>query len=126
MASIDRIDVAVEKLTEISGELKAIIAVHEQRLNQQEKDTGVIFKLLENRRKELEDKINEVYVDMSNKDNSILEHIEQMRKEASEQHRMLNDKITKLEKFIWVAIGGGMVLVWFLSNISSYFKIFVH
>lgn len=126
MASIDRIDLAVEKLTEISGELKAIIAVHDQRLNQQEKDTNVIFKLLENRRKELDDKINEVYSDMSHKDNSILEHIEQMRKESAEQHRCLNEKITKLEKFIWVAIGGGMVLVWLLSNVSTYFKVFGH
>lgn len=126
MASTDRIDIAVEKLTEISGELKAIIAVHEQRLNQQEKDTNVIFKLLENRRKELDDKINEVYSDMSNKDNSILEHIEQMRKEAVEQHRLLNDKITKLEKFIWVAIGGGMVMVWVLSYVANYFKIMGH
>lgn len=126
MASTDRIDIALEKLTEISSELKAIIAVHEQRLNQQEKDTSVIFKLLENRRKEIDDKINEVYVDMSNKDNSILEHIEEMRREAAEQHKALNDKITKLERFIWLAIGGGMVLVWVLSYIANYFKIMGH
>ena len=126
MASTDKLDLAIERLTDISSELKAIIAVHEQRLNQQEKDTSVIFKLLENRRKELDDKINEVYIDMSSKDNSILEHIEKMRKESAEQHRCLNDKITKLEKFIWVAIGGGMVLVWLLSNISTYFKVFGH
>jgi len=126
MTSNDRIDIALEKLTEISSELKAMIAVHEQRLNQQEKDTGIIFKLLENRRKEMDDKINEVYVDMSTKDNSILEHIEQMRKEANEQHKALNDKIGKLEKFIWVAIGGGMVLVWLLSYVANYFKIMGH
>jgi len=124
--STDRIESIIERLTDISSELKSIIAVHEQRLNQQEKDTNVIFKLLENRRKELDDKINEVYVDMTSKDNNILEHIEQMRKEANEQHKALNEKISKLEKFIWVAIGGGMVLVWLLSNISTYFKLFVH
>ena len=126
MASNDRIDDALEKLTEISSELKAIIAVHEQRLNQQEKDKDVIFKLLENRRKEMDDKINEVYVDMSSKDNSILEHIEQLRKESAEQHKTLNEKISKLEKFIWLAIGGGMVLVWILSYIANYFKIMGH
>lgn len=126
MALTDRIDIALEKLTEISSELKSMIAVHEQRLNQQEKDTNIIFKLLENRRKEIDDKINEVYVDMSNKDNSILEHIEEMRREAAEQHKALNDKITKLERFIWLAIGGGMVLVWVLSYIANYFKIMGH
>ena len=120
----DRIETAIQRLADVSVELKSIIAVHDQRINQQEKDTSIIFKLLENRRKELDDKINEVYVDMSNKDNNILEQIQQMRKESSEQHRSLNEKITQLEKFIWIATGGGMVLVWALSNIANVFKVF--
>lgn len=120
----DRIETAIQRLTDVSVELKSMIAVHDQRINQQEKDTSIIFKLLETRRKELDDKINEVYVDMSTKDNSILEQIQQMRKESSEQHRSLNEKITQLEKFIWIATGGGMVLVWVLSNIAGVFKVF--
>lgn len=122
--SIDRIETAIQRLTDVSVDLKSMIAVHDQRINQQEKDTSIIFKLLETRRKELDDKINEVYIDMSNKDNNILEQIQQMRKESSEQHRSLNEKITQLEKFIWIATGGGMVLVWVLSNIANVFKVF--
>jgi hypothetical protein len=122
--SLDRIETAIQRLTDVSVELKSMIAVHDQRINQQEKDTGIIFKLLEARRKELDDKINEVYVDMSNKDNNILEQIAEMRKESAEQHKALNEKITQLEKFIWIATGGGMVLVWVLSNIANVFKVF--
>ena len=126
MASTDRIDIALEKLTEISGELKAMIAVHEQRINQQEKETDEIHNTLEKRRDEVDIKLKDVYNTMRDQDNNIIECLNQLRKESTEQHRSLNEKIGKLEKFIWVAIGGGMVLVWLLSNVSTYFKIFVH
>jgi DNA anti-recombination protein RmuC len=126
MASTDRIDVALEKLTEISGELKAMIAVHEQRLNQQEKETDEIHHTLEKRRDEVDIKLKDVYDTMRDQDNNIIECLNQLRKESTDQHKSLNEKIGKLEKFIWVAIGGGMVLVWLLSNISTYFKLFGH
>jgi len=126
MASTDRIDVALEKLTEISGELKAMIAVHEQRINQQEKETDEIHITLEKRRDEVDIKLKDVYNTMRDQDNNIIECLNQLRKESTDQHRSLNEKIGKLEKFIWVAIGGGMVLVWLLSNVSTYFKIFGH
>ena len=126
MASTDRIDIALEKLTEISGELKAMIAVHEQRINQQEKETDEIHNTLEKRRDEVDIKLKDVYNTMRDQDNNIIECLNQLRKESTEQHRSLNEKIGKLEKFIWVAIGGGMVLVWLLSNVSTYFKIFGH
>jgi DNA anti-recombination protein RmuC len=126
MASTDRIDIALEKLTEISGELKAMIAVHEQRLNQQEKETDEIHHTLEKRRDEVDIKLKDVYDTMRDQDNNIIECLNQLRKESTDQHKSLNEKIGKLEKFIWVAIGGGMVLVWLLSNISTYFKLFGH
>jgi DNA anti-recombination protein RmuC len=126
MASTDRIDIALEKLTEISGELKAMIAVHEQRINQQEKETDEIHITLEKRRDEVDIKLKDVYNTMRDQDNNIIECLNQLRKESTDQHRSLNEKIGKLEKFIWVAIGGGMVLVWLLSNVSTYFKIFAH
>jgi hypothetical protein len=126
MASTDRLDIALEKLTEISGELKAMIAVHEQRINQQEKETDEIHITLEKRRDEVDIKLKDVYNTMRDQDNNIIECLNQLRKESTDQHRSLNEKIGKLEKFIWVAIGGGMVLVWLLSNVSTYFKIFGH
>jgi len=126
MTSNDRIDIALEKLTEISSELKSMLAVHEQRLNQQEKQTDEIHDTLEKRRDEVDIKLKDVYDTMRDQDNNIIDCLNQLRKESTDQHKSLNEKIGKLEKFIWVAIGGGMVLVWLLSNVSTYFKIFTH
>jgi len=41
----DRVQNAIERLTEICSDMKVMISAHEQRLNQSEKDTQIIFKL---------------------------------------------------------------------------------
>jgi conjugal transfer/entry exclusion protein len=123
---IDRIEAAIERLTVISADVKSMLAVHEQRINNQEKVTEDISDTLEKRREEFDTKLKDVYNTMRQQDNSILEHIEQLRKESAQQHESLNEKIGKLEKYIWLAIGGGMVAVWALSYVANFFKILGH
>lgn len=120
----DRIEQAIEKLTDISFELKTMIAVHDQRITSQEKDSEDIHEILEQRRKELDIHLSKVYDTMRDQDKSIVEEIAKLRKESSEQHSILSNKINQLEKFIWMAIGGGMVITWILTNLANYLKLF--
>ena len=118
----DRIEAAIEKLTVVSADLKAMIAVHEQRIIQQEKETSSLDLKFEKRRELMDDKLNDVYNTMRDQDNGILAEISKLRAESSEQHNILSSKINQLEKFIWMAIGGGMVLTWLLTNLVHFFK----
>jgi hypothetical protein len=118
----DRIEAAIEKLTAVSADLKAMIAVHEQRIIHQEKETSSLDLKFEKRRELMDDKINDIYNTMRDQDNSILSEITKLRAESSEQHNILSSKINQLEKFMWMAIGGGMVLTWVLTNLVHYFK----
>ena len=118
----DRIEAAIEKLTVVSADLKAMIAVHEQRIIQQEKETSSLDLKFEKRRELMDDKLNDVYNTMRDQDNGILAEITKLRAESSEQHNILSSKINQLEKFIWMAIGGGMVLTWALTNVVHFFK----
>lgn len=120
----DRIEAAIEKLTSISSDLKAMIAVHESRLSAQEKTSDELHNIVETRRIELDDKLKDVYNTMRQQDNSVLEEIAKLRKESSEQHNTLSSKIAQLEKYIWMAIGGGMVITWILTNLTNYLKLF--
>ena len=119
----DRLETAIEKLTTVSADLKAMLAVHEQRITQQEKYSDDLHDTVEKRREELETKIKDVYDTMRQQDNIVIDEISKLRKESAEQHNFLSSKIAQLEKFIWMAIGGGIVVTWFLSNLSNYFKI---
>lgn len=121
----DRIEAAIEKLTAISSDLKSMLAVHDQRISQQEKLSDELHDTVEKRREELDIKLKDVYDTMRNQDNVVLDHIESLRKESAEQHKVLSDKINKLEKFIWLAIGGGIAASWIISFIFNYGKFFV-
>jgi carboxyl-terminal processing protease len=56
----NRMEDAIEKLTEVSSDLNKVIAVHEQRLNQQEKQMGNLETVVERRREESEIKLKDV------------------------------------------------------------------
>ena len=57
----NRMEDAIEKLTEVSSDLNKVIAVHEQRLNQQEKQMGNLETVVERRREESEIKLKDVF-----------------------------------------------------------------
>jgi hypothetical protein len=118
----DRIEAAIEKLTVVSADLKAMLAVHEQRISKQEKESDELHDVVEKRREELDIKLKDVYDTMRIQDNGIIEEIAKLRKESSEQHINLSNKINQLEKFIWMAIGGGMVVTWALTNVVHFIK----
>lgn len=102
----DRMEHAIEKLTNISNDLNKIIAVLDIRITQQEKESSNIQILIERRREQIDDILKDI------------------KDEAHEQHRTLNEKISKLEKFNWMAIGGGIAISWIVTYTAKYvFKI---
>ena len=123
IAAEDRIEAAIEKLTVISSDLKSMLAVHEQRISQQEKVSENLETVVEKRREELDIKLKDVYDTMREQDNNILQEIAKLRAESSEQHKTLSNKINQLERFIWLAIGGGITLTWAVTMIVNYFHL---
>jgi uncharacterized protein YPO0396 len=123
---IDKMDNVIERLAEISSEIKQMLAVHEQRLSQHDKNNDYIEDLIEQRRRDLDDKIDMVYNTMRSQDNGILDEIKKLREESTAQHSKLTERINQLEKFIWLAIGGGITLTWIISYAANYFKILGH
>ena len=126
IANEDRISNAIERLTEISSELKAMLAAHEARLNLQEKNTDEIHTTLEKRREEVDIKLKDVYDTMRDQDSKILEEIKYLREDTTRQHLEMSKKITILERYIYLAIGGGICVTWIVSYIANYFKILIH
>lgn len=121
----NRIEDAIERLTEISADLNKMLAVQEQRLSQQEKTVGVIEEMVERRREEYDKKLQNVYDVMSKEDNKILGQLETMRKEQKDQHKAMTDKMTALEKIIWMYLGGFSVLVFMITYGPKVVEVFV-
>ena len=124
--AIDRIESAIERLTDISSDLKAMIAVQENRLTQHEKQAEVIETKLEKRREELDQKLKDVYDTIRTQDKAILDEIKAVREEQNKHYACLNEKIAAIQKYIWMAVGGGTVLGYGFSFITAFFKVLGH
>ena len=92
----DRIEDAIERLTEISAEIN-------------------IEDVLEKRRQELESKLNGVYQTMRDEDKNVVSQLETMRKEQKEQHDFISKKISAMEKIMWTYMGGVSLLAFIMS-----------
>ena len=123
---IDRIEDAIERLTDVASDLSKMIAVQETRIAQHEKQTEVIEVKLERRREELDQKLKDVYDTIRDQDSKILTEIKAVREEHNRHYTCLNDKITAIQKYIWMAIGGGVVIGYGFSFIANFLKILGH
>jgi predicted lipoprotein len=121
-----RLESAIERLTEISSDLKAMIAVQEQRLSQHEKQAEAVEVKLEKRREELDQKLKDVYDTIRSQDQAILIEIKAIREEHNKHYQCLNEKFNTIQKFIWMAIGGSVAVGYGFSFIANYFKVLGH
>jgi len=121
---IDRLEDAIEKLTNISADLNKMLAVQDQRLFQQEKEMSVMHKIIEERRKEWEERMDSVYNTMRDEDHKVIQKIEELRREQRTQHAELFKKVNDMQKIIWMYMGGFSVVVFLLTNGSKLFSLF--
>jgi len=114
---VDRLDVTIEKLTEVSTRVSELLAVQGTRLLNQEKVSEQIQTLIETRRVETDTNIKDVYIrvervekdlynDIEASQEKVLTEIKEMRAESTTQHNELKTKVNRLEKWMWTLIGG--------------------
>ena len=118
-----RIELAITKLTEISTNLDKMLSVHEQRLNQQEKQMASIETVLEKRREDTEVKLVDVYDTIRSEDKNILIEVQKLRAESSSQFNQLSDKINNIEKTIWYYMGGFSIIIFLLTYGRNIFSL---
>ncbi len=137
-ALVDRLDVTIEKLTEVSTTVSQLLAVQGNRLEFQEKVAEKLQDLVERRRVETEGYVKDLHVkidtverdlkaDIKDTHLDILGKIGEMQESGTKQHQDISDKlserITSLEKWMWTIAGGGTV-VWFIISQIDITKFF--
>jgi len=116
----DRIDVAIEKLTDVSNSINRMLAVHEEKLGRQEEAIFEAEQKLEIRRTELTTKIDELHSRITTNTKEIMtaaatQHAEQ-NKEIQKIRDELKDRVGVLEKWRHVLIGGAIVVGFILNK----------
>ena len=116
----DRLDVAIEKLTDVSNSINRMLAVHEEKLGRQEEAIFEAEQKLEIRRTELTIKIDELHSRITTNTKEIMtaaatQHAEQ-NKEISKIRDEIKDRVGVLEKWRHVLIGASIVAGFVLNK----------
>ena len=118
---VGRLDMTIDKLTDISSSVSNLLAVHETKLTSQEIISKQLSDLVEARRVETDDKIQILHERISSGERELKENIDdqydelmkeikEMRAESTIQHNTLSDRITTMEKWMWTVIGGSAIV----------------
>lgn len=132
---VDRLDLTIEKLTEVSTTVSQLLAVQGSRLEQQEKTSSQFALLIEKRRDEametsemLHKRITsaekEFKQEIEKLNDKILDEMKALREDNSRQQTEMIKKITDLEKWVWIVSGGAAVVGFLLSHVIDLSKIF--
>lgn len=103
-----RLEFITDKLLEIASDLKSIVAVHDNRLN--------VVETFINERKiavnQQQDKLDKQFADL----HARMDELDTINKE---DHGRITNSLAKMQRFIWLYVGGGTVVIWMMLNLSD-------
>ena len=105
----DRLDTAIQKLTDVSTSIKQMLAVHEEKISRQEQIDEIIFDKLKERAGEIDTVHKELSKEIQQVEKKLLLEIRQMKLD-------IGGRVGILEKYKWLVIGGAIVIGWILST----------
>ena len=124
-----RLEVAVDKLTEITISLKGMLAQQQTKLERAEQTDDDIFITLESRRKEWDNDLKELHSRITTNSRELRDTQYQLENKLLNEIRMvrtqLSERVGVLEKWRWVIIGASIIIGLMLSNPdNSFWKMF--
>ena len=119
-----RLDVAIDKLTDVSNSIHRMLAVHEEKLARQEESSVELEQQIEKRRSEVLTKIDDLHSRITTNTKEIMinaaaQHAEQ-NKEIQKIREDLSGRIGVMEKWRHVLIGGSIVIGFLLHKFVEF------
>jgi len=118
-----RLEIAIEKLSDIGISCKQMLSQQQTRLERAEQTDDDIFITLESRRKEWDNDLKELHSRITTNSRELREHQVQSENKLLDEIRMvrtqLSERVGVLEKWRWLIIGGSIILGLLISNPES-------
>jgi hypothetical protein len=133
----------IDKLVELAGDMKQLLAVHDEKIEQHDRKQDDIFNLIEQRRNEMADDIKELHSrittvqrelcdEIKSTETRIVSGINDLKTELkvdqeyhNKKQKTLDDRITELEKWRYILLGAGIAGGWLLTKFGNMFEIVV-
>ena len=105
----NRLDTAIDRLTDVSTSIKSMLAVHEEKIARQEKIDEIIFDKLKDRADEISDVYRELKKDVEMSEKRLLIEIKSLKND-------IGARVGVLERYKWLILGGAIVVGWIMSK----------
>ena len=105
----DRLDTAIQKLTDVSTSIKSMLAVHEEKISRQEQIDDIIFGKLKDRENEIDKVHRELTKEIQSTEKRLLIEMKQIKLD-------LGARVGIIERYKWLIMGGAIVIGWILSS----------
>ena len=119
-----RLDDAIGKISEVSNCINRMLAVHEEKLANQEEAVFAAEELIEQRRTEFSNEIKELHSRITTNTKEIMSIASKQHQEHSEAiqklHTDINKRVGVLEKWRHVLIGGSIVIGFILHSMINF------
>ena len=105
----NRLDTAIDKLTDVSTSIKSMLAVHEEKIQRQEQIDDVIFTKLKERAAEIDNVYRDLARELDQVEKRLLIEIKSLKND-------IGGRVGILEKWKWLILGGSIVVGWVVSK----------
>lgn len=105
----ERLDIAIEKLTDVSTSIKQMLAVHEEKISRQEQIDEIIFDKLKERAVEIDTVYRDLQKEIQSVEKRLLVEIKSLKLD-------FGARVGILEKYRWLIMGGAIVIGFILSK----------
>ena len=125
----ERLEVAIDKLTDITVSLKGMLVQQETKLQKAEETDNDIFITLETRQVKWDNDLKELHSRITTNTRELREHQivaeNKMLAEMRGIRTQLDSRVAVLEKWRWIIVGGSIIIGLLISNPDSLlFKLF--
>ena len=136
-----KLDTAIEKMGEMSNNISRMLAVHEERLNKHDDIDEELFTMVENRRQEIQGDIKELHSRITTVSRELSDDINETEqrlmtamthgmkdikkciteetKITTELNKAVEQRVSELERWKWLVMGGSIVLGTFAHEIVA-------
>ena len=119
----NKLEVAIEKLTEITISLKGMLVQQETKLAKAEETDNDIFISLETRQVKWDNDLKELHSRITTNSRELREHQimseNKMLNELRNLRQQLDNRVAILEKWRWIIVGGSIIVGLMISNPDS-------
>ena len=119
----NKLEVAIEKLTEITISLKGMLVQQETKLAKAEETDNDIFITLESRQVKWDNDLKELHSRITTNSRELREHQimseNKMLNELRNIRNQLDNRVAVLEKWRWIIVGGSIIIGLLVSNPDS-------